>query len=212
MDQLFSILASGIVAVISATGYVGILLLMALESACLPLPSEVIMPFAGYLVSVGSLSLLVAATAGAVGCSLGSTVAYFVAAWGGRPVVDKWGRYLLIASDDVDRATRFFERFGSQTVFVGRLLPVVRSFVAIPAGFARMNMWKFQIYTFIGSWIWCFALAWIGLKLGDKWQTDATFRSGFRTIEWLVVLLLVAAIGWWIYRHVKASRGHGGES
>src|SRR5215469_11957258 len=130
LEQVISTLAAWIVGVISAGGYFGVIVLMAVESACIPLPSEIIMPFAGYLVSVGRFSLIGAATAGALGCNIGSTVAYYVAAKGGRTAFERWGRYVLITSAELDRADHFFARYGAITVFVGRLLPVVRTFIA----------------------------------------------------------------------------------
>src|SRR5215469_10723385 len=145
-EQIISALAAWIVAV------------MAIESACIPLPSEIIVPFSGYLVSLGRFSLIGVATAGALGCNIGSTVAYYVAAKGGRPAIERWGGYVLIGAAELDRAEHFFARYGAITVFVGRLLPVVRTFIAFPAGLARMPMVKFQIYTFLGSWPWCFGL------------------------------------------------------
>jgi membrane protein DedA with SNARE-associated domain len=119
-ERIITYLAGIIVAVISAGGYIGVALLMAIESACIPLPSEVIMPFAGYLVSTGRFTLIGAATAGAIGCNLGSTVAYYVAMYGGRPAIDRWGRYVLLRHSDLDRAERLFARYGSIMVFVAR--------------------------------------------------------------------------------------------
>ncbi|HUD86202.1 MAG TPA: DedA family protein, partial [Xanthobacteraceae bacterium] len=132
LDQVISALAAWIVAVISAAGYLGVVALMAIESACIPLPSEVIMPFAGYLVSIGRFSLVAAATAGALGCNVGSTIAYVVALKGGRRAFERWGAYVLVSSAELDRAEQFFARYGGVTVFVGRLLPVVRTFIAFP--------------------------------------------------------------------------------
>ncbi|MGA7788772.1 MAG: DedA family protein, partial [Xanthobacteraceae bacterium] len=146
-DQLISAVVAWIVEVISSAGYFGVVALMAIESACVPLPSEVIMPFAGYLVSIGKFSLIGAATMGALGCNVGSTVAYYVAATGGRKVFERWGAYVLVRPHEIDRAEQFFARYGAVTVFVGRLLPVVRTFIAFPAGLARMPMLKFQLYT-----------------------------------------------------------------
>ncbi len=151
LDSLLAPVAAWIVAVISALGYAGVAGLMAVESACIPLPSEVIMPFAGYLASTGRFSLVLAATAGALGCNIGSTLAYAVGARGGRPLVERWGRYVLLSPADLDRAERFFRRFGAPAVLVGRLLPVVRTFIALPAGAARMPQLPFQLYTFVGS-------------------------------------------------------------
>ncbi len=206
IDQVISALASWIVEIISTTGYLGIVLLMAIESACIPLPSEVIMPFAGYLVSTGHFSLVGAATAGALGCNLGSTVAYYVAAWGGRPVLERWGRYILISRSELERTDRFFARYGSVTVFFGRLLPVVRTFIAFPAGLARMPMLKFQIYTFAGSWPWCFALAYIGYLLGARWDSDPTFRRLFHEFDAVVAVMLVAGLAWFIWSRWRESR------
>ena len=199
LDQVISAIAAWIVAVISAGGYFGIVGLMAIESACIPLPSEIIMPFAGYLVSIGQLTLIGAATAGALGCNIGSTVAYYVATKGGRPAFERWGRYVLISTAELDRAEHFFARYGAITVFIGRLLPVVRTFIAFPAGLARMPMVKFQIYTFLGSWPWCFGLAYIGMVLGARWDSDPTFRSLFHRFDAVIVALLVAAVAWFVW-------------
>jgi membrane protein DedA with SNARE-associated domain len=199
LDQVISALAAWIVGVISAAGYFGVLVLMAIESACIPLPSEIIMPFAGYLVSIGQLSLLGVATAGALGCNVGSTVAYLIAAKGGRKAFEHWGSYVLVSSAELERAERFFARYGAITVFTGRLLPVVRTFIAFPAGLARMPMMKFQIYTFLGSWPWCFGLAYIGALLGARWNSDPTFRRLFHEFDTLVVVFLIALFAWFVW-------------
>src|SRR5580658_2299883 len=141
-DQLITAVVSFIVGVISASGYLGVVILMAIESACIPMPSEVIMPFAGYLVSIGQFTLIGAATMGALGCNVGSTVAYYVAAKGGRPAFERWGAYVLVSTAELDRAEEFFARYGAITVFIGRLLPVIRTFIAFPAGLGRMPMLK----------------------------------------------------------------------
>ena len=148
------------------------------------------MPFAGYLVSVGRFNLIGAATAGAIGCNIGSTIAYLVAAYGGRTAFERWGRYVLIRHDEIDRAERFFARYGAVTVFVGRLLPVVRTFISFPAGLARMPMLKFQIYSFIGSWPWCLALAYVGMVLGARWDSDPTLRRLFHEFDAVIVAVV----------------------
>jgi membrane protein DedA with SNARE-associated domain len=199
IDQVISLLASWIVAVISSAGYFGVVVLMAIESACIPLPSEVIMPFAGYLVSIGQFSLIGAATMGALGCNVGSTVAYYVAAKGGRPAFERWGKYILIGPAEIERADRFFARYGSATVFFGRLLPVVRTFIAFPAGLARMPMLKFQVYTFLGSWPWCFALAYIGYVLGARWDSDPTFRKLFHEFDAVIVVVVLTGFAWFVW-------------
>jgi membrane protein DedA with SNARE-associated domain len=205
LDQVISALVSWIVAVIASAGYLGVVVLMAIESACIPLPSEVIMPFAGYLVSVGQFSLIGAATMGALGCNIGSTVAYYIAASGGRTALERWGRYFLIRSTEVERAERFFARYGAVTVFVGRLLPVVRTFIAFPAGLGRMPMMKFQIYTFLGSWPWCFGLAYIGSVLGTRWNSDPTFRELFHRFDAVIVALLLACFVWFVWSRWRES-------
>jgi membrane protein DedA with SNARE-associated domain len=199
IDQIITAVASWIVAVISAAGYLGVVFLMAVESACIPLPSEIVMPFAGYLVSLGKANLLLVATAGAIGCNLGSTVAYYVAAFGGRPVLEQYGKYILITRKELERTDRFFARYGSATVFFGRLLPVVRTFIAFPAGLARMPMAKFQTYTFLGSWPWCFALAYVGFLLGARWDSDPTLRKLFHDFDAVVAVIGLAGVAWFVW-------------
>jgi membrane protein DedA with SNARE-associated domain len=182
-------------------GYAGIAALMAIESACIPLPSEIIMPFSGYLVSTGRFELAWVATAGALGCNIGSTVAYALGYWGGRPLVEKWGAYVLMSRRDLELVERFFARFGAITVFISRLLPVVRTFIALPAGIARMPQARFQIYTFLGSWPWCFALAYIGMKLGERWQSDPTLRDVMHRFDAVIVAAGVLALAWYVRRH-----------
>jgi membrane protein DedA with SNARE-associated domain len=203
IEKLLTILASFATAVISGGGYPGIVLLMAIESACIPLPSEIIMPFAGYLVSIGHFDLYLAATAGAIGCNLGSIVAYEIGKRGGRPLAERWGRYVLVGPGELDTADRFFERFGGIAVLIGRLLPVIRSFIAFPAGVARMRLVPFHIYTFIGSWPWCFGLAWVGMKLGDKWNSDPRIKAAFHSADAVIAVVLVAAVGFYIWHRVR---------
>ena len=206
LDQGFAALANWIVAVISGMGYLGVVILMAFESACVPLPTEVIMPFAGYLVSRGEFTLFAAATMGALGCNIGSTVAYVVAAKGGRKAIEQWGAYVLIRPVELDRAERFFARYGAVTVFVGRLLPVVRTFIAFPAGLARMPIIKFQVYTFLGSWPWCFALAYVGFVLGQRWHSDPTFRDLFHEFDTVIATALLAGLGWFVWSRWREER------
>ena len=167
LETVIAPIAGAIIAIITATGLLGVALMMAIESACIPLPSEIIMPFAGYLASLGHFSLVAAATAGAIGCNIGSAVAYAVGRHGGRRFVERWGGYFLVTKRDLEWADRFFARYGSLAVFIGRLLPVVRTFIALPAGIAKMDRARFHLYTFLGSLPWCLALAWVGYKLGE---------------------------------------------
>jgi membrane protein DedA with SNARE-associated domain len=192
-ERILPYLIHFVTQVIGSLGYAGIAALMGIESACVPLPSEIIMPFAGYLVYTGRFSLFWAATAGAIGCNLGSVVAYWVGAAGGRPLVVRYGRWILMSHHDLDRMT-------------GRLLPVIRTFIAFPAGVARMPQLRFHIYTFIGSWPWCFGLAYVGMKLGEKWHTDPRFEQAFHRFHLVVELGLLAAIIWFVWTHINRFR------
>ena len=203
-EKLLAGIAGFIIATISTVGYGGVALLMAIESACIPLPSEVIMPFAGYLVSTGRFNLFLVATAGAIGCNLGSVVAYWVGARGGRPAIERFGKFVLLNTHDVDSATQFFEKYGAITVFISRLLPVVRTFIALPAGIVRMPQLRFHIYTFLGSWPWCFVLAYVGMKLGKAWQTNPAFKLAFHRFHTVVIVLLLIGMVWFLWSHLKA--------
>jgi len=203
IEKIITALASFVIATISTLGYGGIVLLMAIESACIPLPSEIIMPFSGYLVFTGDMTLWAVALAGAVGCVLGSLVAYWIGSYGGRPLVEKYGKYVLISHHDLAIAEKWFSKHGEITIFVGRLLPVVRTFIAFPAGVARMNLSRFNFYTFVGSFIWCYALGWIGMKLGENWDTLGVY---FHRFDALIGLVLVAGGAWYVWRHLKHTR------
>ena len=203
LDTVVSTITAWIVAVISAAGYVGVIALMAVESACIPLPSEIILPFAGYLVSIGRLGLFGVATAGAVGCNLGSTLAYMIGAYGGRPAVERWGSYVFMRPGELAKLEQFFAKYGNGTVFVARLLPVVRTFISLPAGLSRMPLLRFQIYTFVGSWPWCYALAYLGFKLGERWDSDPRLRYWFHQLDGLILVVIAAAVGWYLWRRLR---------
>ena len=203
IERILGLLATFTIGVISSGGYLGIALLMAIESACIPLPSEIIMPFAGYLVSTGRFDLFLAATAGAIGCNLGSIVAYEIGKRGGRPLAERWGRYVLVGPGELDAADRFFARFGNMAVLIGRLLPVIRSFIAFPAGVARMPLVPFHVYTFLGSWPWCFGLAWVGMKLGDQWNKSPAMKAAFHSADAVIAVVLVAAVAFYIWHRVR---------
>lgn len=203
LDKWLALLAGAIIAVISRMGYLGIVLLMGIESACIPLPSEIIMPFSGYLVFQGTLSLGMVALAGALGCLLGSWLAYAIGAWGGRPLIERYGKYVLISRHDLDLADRWFQRHGDITILVGRLLPVIRTFIAFPAGVVRMSPWRFSLYTFLGSLVWCWGLAWIGMKMGEHWDTLGVY---FHRFDGLVVAGIAIALAMYVWRHVRQLR------
>ena len=202
-EHILAVLVQFITRVIDLGGYAGIAFLMGIESACIPLPSEVIMPFAGYVAYLGHMRLFWAATAGAIGCNLGSVVAYWIGAKGGRPLVERYGKWVLMSHHDLVRMTFFFEKYGSITVLLARLLPVVRTFIAFPAGIAKMNQLRFHIYTFVGSWPWCFVLAYVGMKLGEKWHTDPRFEQAFHRFHLAVEVALVVSLIWFVWAHIN---------
>jgi membrane protein DedA with SNARE-associated domain len=200
ISQVIAELSKFIINTISLLGYSGVVVLMALESCGFPLPSEIIMPFSGYLVLTGRFTLFGAALAGAVGCLVGSLAAYWISIRGGRPLLERYGRYVLISRHDLSLADRWFARWGDAIVFIGRLLPVIRTYISFPAGVARMRLPQFSIYTLVGSFIWTYLLAWIGLRLGENWET---IRHAFRGFDVIIAILLVAGAVWWIVRHLR---------
>jgi membrane protein DedA with SNARE-associated domain len=202
-EKIVALLAHFIIAVISASGYAGVAFLMGIESACIPLPSEIIMPFAGYLVHTGQLKLIGVAIAGAIGCNLGSLVAYWIGALGGRPFIAKYGRFVLLNHHDLDRAEHFFNRYGGITVFIGRLLPIIRTFIALPAGIAKMPQLRFHIYTFLGSLPWCYALAYVGMRLGNAWENDPRFRAVYHRYHLVMEVFILAGLVWFVWTHWK---------
>ena len=202
IEHILLLLAGFIKSVISTLGHPGVAFLMAIESACVPLPSEIIMPFAGYLVYAKEFSsLALVATLGALGCNLGSVVAYEVGAYGGRPLIERFGKYILMSRHDLEASESFFQKYGSITVFIGRLLPVVRTFIALPAGIARMPRGKFHLYTFVGSWPWCYGLAYVGYVLGDKWEHDPRLRQWLHRFDALILLVLIAGLIFFLRSH-----------
>lgn len=186
-------------------GYLGIVLAMALESCCIPLPSEIVMPLAGYYAVLypERFSLVGVGLAGTLGCLLGSSAAYAIGRSGGRPLLLRYGRYLLISQADSDRADRLFERHGGAVAFFSRLLPVVRTYISLPAGIARMPFARFCLYTLLGSLPWCLALAWVGTKVGEHSQE---LGSIFHGLDVLVALAVLAGAVWYVRRHLRHDR------
>lgn len=206
MDAFVAAIASFITATISASGYGGIIFLMALESACLPVPSEIVMPFSGFLASTGRFNLLAVATAGAVGCSIGSTATYLTGAYGGRRFLEKWGRYFFVDASTLGRFENYFQRFGSITIFLARVLPMLPAFVSFPAGVARMPFGKFLFYTFSGTWLWCFALALAGFEFGKAWASNPIVRDAIHALDWAILLLVAAFVAWIAWRAIRSRR------
>ena len=200
MSYIISLVTNFIINTISSLGYLGVGVLMAIESACVPLPSEVIMPFAGYLVAQGRFTMLGVTLAGALGCLVGSVVAYAVGALGGRGFIEKYGKYILISHHDLAIADNFFNKYGSGAIFFSRLLPVVRTFISLPAGIAKMNFSKFTVYSFLGSVPWSFGLAYLGKIMGDNWDTLGVY---FHRFDFVIVIIILIGVVWYVRRHLK---------
>ncbi|MBU1158747.1 MAG: DedA family protein [Candidatus Thermoplasmatota archaeon] len=196
---------------ISTLGYPGIIFLMALESACMPIPSEIVMPFAGYLVyqaeqpgfDGNAMTLIGVSLAGAIGCTLGSIVAYYLGMYAGRPFILRYGKYVLIREKHLDMADRWFEKYGDAATFIARLLPIIRTFISLPAGIARMNFKKFVFYSFVGSLPWTAMLAYVGYVLGPSWED---IGGWFRGMDYLIVSGLIVLVIWYVYRFRKQKR------
>jgi len=188
---------------IAATGYLGVLFLMALESACIPIPSEAIMPFAGSLIITDparGFNLHVLALVGAFGNLLGSMVAYWVGHVGGRPFLEKYGKFVLIRKRDLDKSEAFFHKYGEATALFSRVLPIVRTFISLPAGIAHMNFLKFCVYTFVGALPFCYLLTWAGIKLGEHWDQVHVW---LQKADIAVAVVLIALFAFWLWHHLR---------
>lgn len=181
-----------------AMGYLGLVVAMAIESACIPLPSEIVLPMAGWMVARGEWDLWLATLAATAGNTLGSTAAYWVGAWGGRPLLLRYGRYVLISPHDIALADYWFAKYGEGTVFFSRLLPIVRTFISLPAGVARMNFIKFLIYSTLGALPWSLTLVYAGKMFGDNWPR---IRGILHSFDYLVAALLLGLVAVYLYRH-----------
>jgi len=211
LAHLTDLITTFITNLYATTGLAGIVLAMAIESCCIPLPSEIVMPLAGVMLVQGKLlpgvnpwlSLVLVALAGATGCLIGSIAAYGIGYSGGRPLLLKYGRYILISQHDADKADRFFQRWGSATAFFSRLLPIVRTYISLPAGIAKMPFAKFCIYTFLGSFPWCLLLAYVGTVLGNNLSALTPI---FRGSEVIIIVVLVILVALYIWRHIRNDR------
>jgi membrane protein DedA with SNARE-associated domain len=192
----------------TSIGWGGVIGIMAIESANIPIPSEVTMPLAGWFLVRNSGATLLHAVwqgglFGALGCTIGSLVSYLLGALGGRPLLEKYGKYIFIRADDLEKADRWFARWGDWAAFLSRLLPIVRTFISFPAGVVRVNPLRFALFTFTGSFIWCAALAAGGWVLGANWEQ---LRNVMRPFDIPIAIVIVAAVGYYIYRHVRRGR------
>ncbi|MHB0913415.1 MAG: DedA family protein [Armatimonadota bacterium] len=203
MEAILKPIAEWTIAQINALGYAGVAAMMAIESACIPLPSEIIMPFAGFLVYQGKLNLHIASLSGAFGCAVGSTVAYYLGMWGGRPFLERYGKYILIRRKDLDRADTWFTKYGESVVFTSRLLPVVRTFISFPAGVSRMHFGRFLLYSFVGSVPWCYFLTYVGKVLGENWNS---IRGYFHGADVVIGGVIVVGFASFLYHHLKPEK------
>lgn len=181
-------------------GYLGVFFAMAIESACIPLPSEVILPMAGWMVARGAFDFWWTVIAGTFGCTLGSAIAYWVGAYGGRAFVLRYGRYVLVSAHDLDTADRWFARYGDWAIFISRLLPVVRTFISFPAGVTRMPFLRFLLYTTVGSFPWSISLVYAGKLLGDNWEQ---VRAVLQKFDYPIIAIIVILLFLYVYRHLR---------
>lgn len=207
ISQILEFLASIAIFLISKLGYFGVFIAMAIESACIPLPSEVIMPFSGFLVSTGQFNLWLVTLAGGFGCLAGSLLAWWIGKKYGedfvRILIKKYGKYLLVYEYELDEAIHLFKKRGDAITFFSRLLPVIRTFISLPAGIANMEVKKFSFYTLTGSLIWSFALAWVGMKMGENWDTLGGY---FHKFDFLIAILILAAGFYYVFHKVTKNR------
>ena len=188
---------------IGSWGLLGVFFLMVLESACIPVPSEAIMLFAGFSVSQGKMSLFGIVVAGVLANVVGSWIAYWVGLYGGRPFIDRYGRYVLMSHHKMDVAEHWFQRYGAPAVFFSRMLPIVRTFISLPAGIARMPFWKFSLYTLVGCVPWVLMLGWVGVKVGDNWEH---IQKKLHYVDYAMLAVIVAVIVWAIVRYYRKRR------
>jgi membrane protein DedA with SNARE-associated domain len=186
-------------------GWLGVVVIMILESANIPIPSEVTMPLAGWLlVQARGLSAFhafwIGGLLGAVGCTVGSVLSYGLGAWGGRPLVERYGKYILVSDEDLERADRWFGRWGDWAVFISRLLPIVRTFISFPAGVVRVRLLRFTVLSFIGSFIWCGLLAWGGWHFGQHWEQ---LRAAMRPFDIPILVIIVLGFAWYVVHHIR---------
>lgn len=198
--HFLELLSSFVIHTIASLGYLGIFLFMLLESAAIPIPSEIIMPFSGFLVFRGELEILWVVLWGAIGNLVGSIILYGIGYHGGRKLLAKYGGWVLISYHDLEIADRLFSRYGQVIIFVSRMLPVVRTYISFPAGVARMNFKKFCLYTFAGAVPWAIVLTQIGVVLGENWKHIEVY---FRKFDFLIAVLGIISFMWWVRRHVR---------
>lgn len=202
--QMFTIIIDFLAGIITQTidimGYSGVFFLMLIESCGIPMPSEIIMPFSGFLVAEGKMNFWAVSFVGALANLAGSLAAYWIGLKGGRSLIEKYGKYVLISKNDLDLADRWFAKFGNMAAFFGRLLPIVRTYISFPAGIAKMDIKRFSVYTFAGALPWSMLFTWLGVKMGNNWDQ---IRENLHNFDLSVFILLVIGIAWYVWRHLK---------
>jgi membrane protein DedA with SNARE-associated domain len=200
---MLAAVTSAVTEAIAAFGYGALVFLMGLESANIPIPSEIVMPFGGFLAARGDLNIHLVALAGGVGCLWGSVLSYWLGRRFGRPLVERYGRYLMIGPDQLALGDKLFCRYGQRVSFVSRLLPVVRTFISLVAGIWRVKFWPFVALTFIGSWLWSYLLAYVGFKLGENWET---LRPLWHKFDAVIIGAGLMIVIWYVWHHIQAGR------
>ena len=199
IHELIDPLLQAVRETVAQWGYLGIVVMMAIESANIPLPSEAIMPAAGILVQQGRMNLHLAALAGAFGCLAGSVPSYLLGFYGGRPFLEKYGRWLLLKDKDMEIADAWVNKYGNMTFFICRMLPIVRTFISFPAGVLKASFAIFCIYTFVGSLIWCYFLTYVGIKFGQNMEL---FTTVWHKFDLAIVILVLAGLLYYFYHHI----------
>ena len=200
MVELVSYISEWALEIIGRTGYAGIFLLSALESCAIPIPSEVVVPFSGFLAVSGRFNLWLVILAATLANLTGSIILFWIGRSGGRWFLERYGKYVLIHKHDMEKGDKWFSRYGTKAIFWGRMLPVVRTFISLPAGVAEMNFYRFSLYTFLGSLPWNATLAIIGYKTGENWRV---LEDYFRKLDIFIVVLIVVLVIWYVRRHLK---------
>jgi membrane protein DedA with SNARE-associated domain len=200
ITHLIDLIVQFVTGTVSAVGYLGVFILMALESACIPIPSEIIMPFSGFLVSSGKLSLIWVTLAGAFGNLIGAVITYAIGFYGGRPFILKYGKYFFVKEKEVHHAERFFAKWGDWSVFLSRNLPVIRTFISLPAGVAEMPFIKFAFFSFLGSIPWCFGLTYLGFILGNNWLLIREYGHYLDIVAGIAIICFIGKVIWDYYR------------
>jgi len=198
--MIINAIANFVTSIISHLGYPGVFLLMALESACIPIPSEIIMPFSGFLVTTGQFNFWAIVIVGSLGNLAGSFLAYWIGYTGGRSLVEKYGRYILLSQRDLESSDRFFRKYGQSTVFFSRLLPIIRTFISLPAGISKMDFKKFSLYTFLGVIPFTAVLTYAGVKLKENWTA---LQPYFHKFDLIIAIVIVLVVIWFVFRHLK---------